>query len=722
MKRAHLAFTLCGMAVLVLLGEGSPLQAQFPSKSKPPSTPSKKIQPEIQEQLRRAEDLFEFGKFDEALAVCDKILRQAPQAVGAHRLYVRIRLAQTSNPFVVADEYRAKMAAEPKNPVYPLVLALEPYLTFATQDGEELYIKTAELTPLDWAWGQYALGWLKKQQGDHEAALAAFRKAAELEPENASLVQYLARFLVQRKQFDEAMAVCQKLIRANPHRYSAYLDLWKAQLAQTGTNPETVRQVEKELEALNARPERSPRLLQCLAEAYGTILNQPDKAETVTAELRKTYPDWGKFSGTDYLWIQNQTGLVRRYFFFGPRKFSYNRLKEALELPDRNARITALETLTKEPLDDQFRGLLFDHLLQQYDANDLAKMETLAAQTVQLDPENVGVYYLVGTQMANRQDMLKPALGYAEKLVAATKTMTPAKRPDNFDERAWKADFGEAKQQANQQIQQAKAFSLLGRVLFEMGDYAQAEAALRKANPMYDPTWGGTAYHLGLTLDKLGKPLEAAEKLAQVVAEYGSESSGHSAVTQTGARIDYGARAAQALRNLEKRYPTIKTRTVVTTTHSEVTEGLRGYVAKNFIREEPRDFELTSLTGRRIRLSELRGKVVLMNFWASWCGPCVAEFPHLKALFHKYRKEDVEFLSMNTDQNREAARAFLDQERPVFPVFFGQGVQALYRVKGIPHTVFFGRDGKVRYRSVGFSPDQTEAEFQIVLEELLHEP
>lgn len=721
MKRTHLPFIVCGMAVFVILGGGLPLHAQTRSKSRPTTATPKKISTENQELLRQAEDLFEFGRFEESLAATRKILEQAPSSVGAHRLYVRIRLAQTSNPFAVADEYRARMAAEPKNPVYPLVLALEPYLTFATKDAEELYIRTAELTPLEWAWGQYALGWLKKQQGDHEAALEAFRKAAELEPENASLVQYLARVLVQRKQYDEAIAVGQKLIRSNPQRYSAYLDLWKAQMAKTGATAETARQVEKELEALNARPEKSPRLLQCLAEAYSTLLNQPEKAKSVTEELRKTYPDWGKFSGSDYLWIQNQTGLVRRYFFFGPRKYHYERLKTALELPDRNARIAALEALDKESLDEDFLVLLYDNLLQQYDVNDLSKMETMAAKTVHLDPENVGVYFLVANQMVNRRDLHQTALAYAEKLVEATKTMLPAKRPENFDEQTWKEDFGESKQKANLQIQQAKAYSMLGRVLFEMGDYPKAEAALRKANPVYDPTWGGTGYHLGMTLDKLGKPIEAAEKLAQVAAEYGGGSTGHKQVTPSGERIDFGAKAEQALRDLEKRHPTIKIRTVANRTRAEINDGLRGYVAKNFIREEPRDFELTSLTGRRIRLSDLRGKVVLMNFWASWCGPCVEEFPHLKSLFKKYVKEDVEFLSMNTDQNREAARAFLDRERPVFPVFFGEGVQALYRVKGIPHTVFFGRDGKVRYRSVGFSSEQTEAEFQIVLEELLKE-
>lgn len=110
------------------------------------------------------------------------------------------------------------------------------------------------------------------------------------------------------------------------------------------------------------------------------------------------------------------------------------------------------------------------------------------------------------------------------------------------------------------------------------------------------------------------------------------------------------------------------------------------------------DFRLERLDGGELRLSDLRGRVVLVNFWASWCGPCRAEMPEFA---RRYRGEEANGLTVLAVDLQEAAgpvQAFVDEFDLPFPVLFDRpgGVARTYRVNGLPKTVIIDRDGIVR--------------------------
>lgn len=135
------------------------------------------------------------------------------------------------------------------------------------------------------------------------------------------------------------------------------------------------------------------------------------------------------------------------------------------------------------------------------------------------------------------------------------------------------------------------------------------------------------------------------------------------------------------------------------------------------------DFTAPSLTGDdAVRLSSLRGKVVVVNFWASWCPPCRAEFPLLAKLHDAYRERDFILLSLNFAEDAAAARRFLERERPPFPVYGGAGAAAKYDASRLPTTYFIDRAGRIRRRVSGFHPERAEAEFTALIDELLAEP
>ena len=134
------------------------------------------------------------------------------------------------------------------------------------------------------------------------------------------------------------------------------------------------------------------------------------------------------------------------------------------------------------------------------------------------------------------------------------------------------------------------------------------------------------------------------------------------------------------------------------------------------------DFTLKSNAGENLRLSEYRGEVVLINFWASWCGPCRQEMPVLSELHDKYRALGFTVLGVNVEADSSKARKLL-QELPVsFPVVFDSDsvVSKQYDVVAMPSTVLVDRDGNMRYLHKGYKPG-LETVYQQQVRDLIRE-
>jgi len=112
------------------------------------------------------------------------------------------------------------------------------------------------------------------------------------------------------------------------------------------------------------------------------------------------------------------------------------------------------------------------------------------------------------------------------------------------------------------------------------------------------------------------------------------------------------------------------------------------------------DFELTSSDGQVIRLADLRGKVVLLNFWATWCPPCKAEMPDLNALQRKYGAErDFVVLGVNDEESAADVTAFAQREGIAFPLLLdpdGRVIEKLFEVRYLPTSMIIDRDGNIR--------------------------
>jgi thiol-disulfide isomerase/thioredoxin len=134
------------------------------------------------------------------------------------------------------------------------------------------------------------------------------------------------------------------------------------------------------------------------------------------------------------------------------------------------------------------------------------------------------------------------------------------------------------------------------------------------------------------------------------------------------------------------------------------------------------DFALRSLTGSAVRLSEHLGEVVVINFWATWCGPCRQEMPLLDEIYGKYRPVGMVLLSVNIDEAAEPAAEMAQTLKVSYPVLFDarKEVSRAYQVNAMPVTVLVDRAGIVRYVSEGFKPGY-EKRYTEKLRELLNE-
>lgn len=134
------------------------------------------------------------------------------------------------------------------------------------------------------------------------------------------------------------------------------------------------------------------------------------------------------------------------------------------------------------------------------------------------------------------------------------------------------------------------------------------------------------------------------------------------------------------------------------------------------------NFTLKSNSGKNLKLSEFRGQVVMVNFWASWCAPCRQEMPLLEKMYKKYKPLGFTLLGVNVEEDSRKARSLLKGLKVSFPILFDNTnkVSKLYNVTAMPSTVLIDRNGKMRYLHKGYKPGY-EKDYEKQVRKLIRE-
>jgi peroxiredoxin len=119
------------------------------------------------------------------------------------------------------------------------------------------------------------------------------------------------------------------------------------------------------------------------------------------------------------------------------------------------------------------------------------------------------------------------------------------------------------------------------------------------------------------------------------------------------------------------------------------------------------DFTLTSLSGQTMKLSSLKGQVVLVNFWATWCIPCRAEMPAIQQAYAARKDQGFTVLAVNLNEPKQDVQSYVNSLNVNFPVLLdaGDSISNLYRVRGYPTSFFIDRSGTVAIENVGMMTD-----------------
>jgi thiol-disulfide isomerase/thioredoxin len=608
--------------------------------------------------VTRAVELAEDDRPNEAVALLKRALTLSPTYLRAHIQYRKIRENFLGQFDEVEAEYKQLIKREPDNPVYLMALYYRSQGSF----GRESLEKVARLAP-EWAWGHYAKSLLLSDT-DPEKAVTELLKCIEKDP---SAVEAYYRLIWLRemklKRLDDAIATAEKLASQPELRDKGLYDLWRLRLEKAGETAEAKKGLKSELRKL-ADATNDIKILLSVRSAYSILLKDDEGARSIEDKIRRVNSTWYPERGVHLSGVfLNESGFPRYVVLANRQLAIYNKTVQSVESPDPQERIKKREGLLLLNPNPALKRLLYEDIFRNaVKANNAAKTLKYAEALNRIDPSDTGVLAKAALVLAKKRTNLDKALRYARIAERATAEFRLARRPPDIPTNIFESNFTEQKQRKAYEENRAVALEALGWTLYQMGNYRTAESALRKS--LNVKRSAARMSSLIAVLRKLGREEEANSLAADVNRE------------------------------------------------------LAALLRHNFVDEPVKDFQLESIDGNKYALSALKGKVVLINFWATWCAPCREELPILVKLYEKYKDRGFEVLAVSTEEERALVSGFAKEYRLTFPVFYDAAIKDYFKADVIPANVFVGKDGRVRYRKTGFT-EESISELEAVINELI---
>ncbi len=606
-------------------------------------------------------------RLTEAAAALKRAMAIAPNYVNAHAEYIRLKANFLNRYDAVRKEYEDLMEKEPNNPVYPMALALSQYQT-AQSSLSVWREKVVEVAPADWAWTHYARALLIIGK---EPQAAASELEKYIEADGSWLSAYFTLAYIQETVLnkpDDAITTTEKSVARPESRSADLLRLWSMRVRRAGGSNDAKNALRGELER-TVQFSREIKILDAARLAYSDLLEEKGKSEAVKMKILSIDPGWYPERGLVLYAATKNTSGVPRILVATNRQFAlFNETATFGDEMEPDKKIAGLAKLLLRNPTPEMKRYLYEQIFKTAEkAGNVAAVIKYGDLLSAVDSADVAVSAKTAVALANKKDAAR-ALRYARIAEKLTAGFHPVARPANngkSDEEWRKEYFPEAKQQEHYKNMRALALDALGWSLFNAGLRQNAEINLRESTQLVRTE--RSLGHLAEVLTENGQAAEAKKMAAEAKSVYG--------------------------------------------------ESLK----KLFGSEPAKDFELTSTDGRRVRLSELKGKVVMIDFWATWCGPCTKAVPTLLKLYEKYKKKGFEILYVSVDDKADFYKipTYAKERKLLFPVLLDEGVKEKYKVESFPTTIFIDREGQVRFRDAGFTEDETPRLLQMVAEILL---
>jgi thiol-disulfide isomerase/thioredoxin len=616
--------------------------------------------PEARQLVNRAVALAESDHPEAALAALKKALILSPNNLRAHLEYQNIKANFLERLDEVNEEYQTLIRKNPDNPVYLMAV----YQDYNGEYARPQFEKVASLAP-EWAWAHFAKAKLL-QTKEPENAVAELRLCIAKDKSINEAYQLLIEIQErQLKRLDDAIQTAEEMAARQEIRPKLrYPQLWRLRLAKAQSGSQAKDQLRNELQRLTNSATDTDTLV-AIRSAYLSLLKDEASARAIEdkfVHIDPTWQMWRAWFGYRVL-ETNQSGIPRIVALPGRQEFLHNRIIEIKKQFDAKTRIPPMEKLLLLKPSPSIKRIIYEEIFREaLRAKDNETLIKYGEYLHRIDATDYVLLAQIALALADKRSSLGKALAYARKADRLTAKFQPAKRSPNTSQTFFDNYFPEKKQREIYPQHRALVLDALGWVLLQMGSIQKAEQTLRRAN-QFQRLESGLA-HWAVALRKTGKVIEAEQIAAQASSLFADS------------------------------------------------------IRRKMIQTKIEDFELLSIDGRKIKLSELKGKAVVINFWATWCAPCISEMPYLLKLYEKYKDKGLEILSISTDEEKEKVRPFVTQKRLTFPVFNEPNERKRFQVELIPTNIFIDKEGTIRYRITGFV-EGGERELEVVISELL---
>jgi thiol-disulfide isomerase/thioredoxin len=361
---------------------------------------------------------------------------------------------------------------------------------------------------------------------------------------------------------------------------------------------------------------------------------------------------------------------------------------------DRAALVRNLEDFLKNYPESRQRPQIYRALVEaSLQLRDSPRATDYAERIVALTPEDISMTMLAIQLLERNGDeaALRRALNYATRVLEYVNRSAAGQKSPKISKEEWAAE---------QKRDKVNILTLRGRLAFKLREYAAAEKDSRASMVLSPSAAAG---------EQLGEIAELNKDLPAAIKEYAR------AFALADASSD-GANRRELRQKLGN---------VWRLAHGS-DEGLGEYLLhaydeniasadppkpkRNANAKEPYDFTLRKAPdGSPYPLAEQKGKIVVLNFWATWCGPCRAMEPHFEHVAAQFQGiADIVFLAADCDEDETLVPPYLQEEKPRTTVVFADGLDRLLGVYSFPTVVVLGRTGKIAYRAEGFDPDEGE--------------
>jgi thiol-disulfide isomerase/thioredoxin len=458
-----------------------------------------------------------------------------------------------------------------------------------------------------------------------------------------------------------------------PENYAAPFLQWNWMLRES-PNDETKAKIQKELDALYVKAGTKEDLIAQVASMYQQV-GMKEKGDEIRAAAIKANPK-GK--------VAESARIAEVYAEKDAAKRASSMEKFLADFPQQGT------------AKDNYQSMMMSFYMSA------GKNDEAYAILESMPNKSGDMYNNLAWGLIEKGEQLEKAVAWAKKGVDLLKQPDLSTKPSYLSTRVWK----KSNEMSLGMILDTYAFGL-----YQWGKTSEAEAAYEEAFKLTAGAQADINQRLIECYVKNGKFDKAMSTAADCIAKGKSNDKILEAYKSTYVKVNGSETGFEAALAKAK----------------ESAKGdLKRELVNDRVNKPAIDFTLKDLDGKVVKLSDLRGKVVVVDFWATWCGPCKASFPYLQQVYNKYKSNPkVVILALDTwervsgKEREDLVKKFMADNKYTFPVLYDEGFVEKYGVEGIPTKFVIDKKGMIQFKTIGFTGEKMVEELTMQLEMLL---